>query len=59
MRILGIDPGYAIIGWGILDYEKNKFSVVDFGAITTPAGMAFPQRLQCIDDDIRYISGTF
>ena len=55
MRILGIDPGYAIIGWGILDYEKNRFSVVDYGAITTPAGMAFPQRLQCIDDDIRYL----
>ncbi len=55
MRILGIDPGYAIIGWGILDYEKSRFSVVDYGAITTPAGMAFPQRLVCIDNDIRYI----
>ena len=48
MRILGIDPGYAIIGWGILDYEKNRFSVVDYGAITTPAGMAFPQRIELI-----------
>lgn len=55
MRILGIDPGYAIIGWGIIDYEKNRFSVVDYGAITTPAGMAFPQRLECIDNDMRYL----
>lgn len=55
MRILGIDPGYAIIGWGILDYEKNRFSVVDYGAITTPSDMAFPQRLECIDNDMRYL----
>ena len=32
MRILGIDPGYAIIGWGVLDYKGNKFSVVDYGS---------------------------
>ena len=50
MRILGIDPGYAIVGWGIIDYEKGKFSVVDFGAITTPAGMDFPARLSIIYD---------
>lgn len=55
LRILGIDPGYAIIGWGILDYEKNRFSVVDYGAITTPAGMPFSQRLECIDEEICYI----
>ncbi len=51
MRILGIDPGYAIIGWGVLDYERNHFSVVDYGAITTPAGMPFPQRLENIYND--------
>lgn len=55
MRILGIDPGYAIVGWGVLDYEKNKFSIVDFGAITTEAGTPFPERLQIIYEDISYI----
>ena len=55
MRILGIDPGYAIIGWGVLDYEKNKFSVVEYGAITTPAGMPFPQRIELIYDEISAI----
>jgi crossover junction endodeoxyribonuclease RuvC len=35
MRIIGIDPGYAITGYGVLDYEGNKFKVVDYGAITT------------------------
>ncbi len=48
MIILGIDPGYAIIGWGILEYRANKFSVIDYGAITTEAHIPFPERLQTI-----------
>lgn len=55
MRILGIDPGYAIIGYGILDYQNSKFSVVDFGAITTPAGMDFNKRLELIFDEMMLI----
>ena len=51
MRILGIDPGYAIIGWGVLDYDNNHFKIVDFGAITTPAGMPFNQRIKIIYDE--------
>ena len=39
MRILGIDPGYAILGYGILDMKGNRFSVVDYGSILTDAGM--------------------
>ncbi|MGN0732685.1 MAG: crossover junction endodeoxyribonuclease RuvC [Emergencia sp.] len=46
MRILGIDPGYAILGWGVLDLKGNHFSVVDYGAITTDAKMEMPLRLQ-------------
>ncbi|MDO5302684.1 MAG: crossover junction endodeoxyribonuclease RuvC [Clostridia bacterium] len=46
MRILGIDPGYAILGWGVLDMKGNHFSVVDYGAITTDAKMEMPFRLQ-------------
>ena len=45
MRILGIDPGYAITGYGIVDYVGNKFRVVDYGAITTDAGVPMPERL--------------
>ena len=41
MRIIGIDPGYAIVGYGVLDYEKTRFSVVNYGAITTAAGTSF------------------
>ena len=48
MRIIGIDPGYAIMGWGILDLKGNKFSVVDYGSITTDAGVDVAKRLQHI-----------
>ena len=48
MRILGIDPGYAIVGYGIIDYNANHFSVVDYGAITTKAHTPFETRLVSI-----------
>lgn len=52
MRILGIDPGFAIVGCGVVDYSNNHFNVVDFTAITTPAQMPFNRRLEKIYDDI-------
>lgn len=52
MVILGIDPGYAIVGYGILDYRNNHFSIVTFGAITTQAGMPFNRRLEIIYDEL-------
>lgn len=50
MIILGIDPGYAIVGYGVLDYKNNRFSVLDYGAITTEAGTPFNERLEIIYD---------
>ncbi|MBQ9878914.1 MAG: crossover junction endodeoxyribonuclease RuvC [Clostridia bacterium] len=52
MRIAGVDPGYAIVGWGVVDYEAGRFRVVDYGAVTTPAHTYFPDRLEKIYDDI-------
>ena len=52
MVILGIDPGYAIVGYGFIRYEKNRYQVLNFGAITTPAGMDFTQRLKEIYEDL-------
>ncbi len=52
MRILGIDPGYAIVGYGVLDYDRNQFAVVNYGAITTQAGTQFDARLKEIYDDM-------
>lgn len=48
MRILGIDPGYAILGWGVVDVVGNKFSVVDYGSILTDTSMEMPARLQVL-----------
>lgn len=52
VRIIGIDPGYAIVGFGILDYTKSVFSVVGFGAVTTQAHTPFDIRLKTIFDDV-------
>lgn len=55
MIILGIDPGYAIVGYGVLEYSNNHFTVLDYGAITTPAGMDFNRRLEIIHDELELI----
>ena len=55
MVILGIDPGYAIVGWGVIEYSHSKFRVLGYGAITTTPEMPFPQRLQTIYNDMCYI----
>lgn len=52
MIILGIDPGYAIVGYGIVKYEGNKFTPVHYGAVTTPANMPFNKRLDKIFNDL-------
>lgn len=48
MRVLGIDPGYAIVGYGVIDYNQSRFKVVDFGAVQTKASAPFSERLQLI-----------
>ncbi len=52
MRILGIDPGYAIVGYGVIDYEGNRFQTVDYGKITTAAQYPLPERLQKIYEGV-------
>ena len=51
MRILGIDPGYAIVGYGVIDYRNTRFTVVDYGAILTEAGTPFYERIEQIYDE--------
>jgi len=45
MVVLGIDPGYAIVGWGVVNYARNIYKPLGFGAITTDAEMNFNDRL--------------
>lgn len=52
MIIVGIDPGYAIVGYGVIRYENNRCVPVEFGAVTTQAGTPFPSRLEKIYDGI-------
>ena len=59
MIILGIDPGYAIVGWGVLEYSRGQFRVLGYGAITTPAGMAFEKRLEMIYKDMCTVIGKY
>lgn len=59
MRIVGIDPGYAIVGYGVLDYTGHNFRVVDYGAITTNAKTDFPIRLDEIYLDMALILEKF
>lgn len=59
MRIIGIDPGYAIVGFGVIEYNKASFKAIQYGAVTTPADMDFNSRLKVIYDDVSYILDSF
>ena len=52
MLILGIDPGYAIVGYGIIQAVNGKYAPVEYGAITTQAGDDFNRRLEEIYDGV-------
>ncbi len=53
MIILGIDPGIAIAGYGVIEDNNNSLRVIDYGAITTPSTMDTPQRLVEIYDGVQ------
>ncbi len=48
MIVLGIDPGLATMGYGIIDYDGRKLKSIQFGTLTTKAGQPMPQRLRSI-----------
>jgi len=50
--ILGIDPGYATVGYGVIEYNGNSFRTIDYGAVTSPANLPFPRRLEMVYDGI-------
>ncbi len=55
MIILGIDPGLAIVGWGVISYHGSRFETLGYGSIQTPAGMPTEQRLCSIYDSLKEI----
>ena len=53
MRILGIDPGYATTGFGLIETEAGGgFHLLRYGVVTTPADLPFPRRLEILFDDV-------
>ena len=58
MRILGIDPGYGTTGFGVLEAERGSVRLVNYGVITTPPGLPFPQRLCVLYDDMTQLLDT-
>ncbi|MBE5039873.1 crossover junction endodeoxyribonuclease RuvC [Ructibacterium gallinarum] len=55
MIILGIDPGFAIVGYGIVEYKNNHFRPLEFGAVTTDAAMPMFDRFRSIYEDMNQI----
>ena len=52
MKILGIDPGYATTGFGLITSERAVYGLLQYGVITTPPDLMFPQRLEMLYDDM-------
>lgn len=59
MTILGIDPGYGIIGYGLVKFDGRRFTPIQFGAIRTEIGAPMPDRLCELYDDLNTILDTF
>ena len=59
MLVLGIDPGYAIVGFGLVETERGKQRLVKYGVITTPAGIPIQSRLMDIERDMNELLDTF
>ena len=59
MRILGIDPGYGIIGYGVIDYINSQTKIIDCGVIETKKDTMFIQRLNIISNSIISIIDMF
>ena len=55
VRVIGIDPGFAIVGWGILDFDGYRFTPVEYGAIITKPDVSFENRLEVIWDELSII----
>ncbi len=53
MRVLGIDPGYALMGWSVIDSKGSGMKLVNYGCIETKAGVPMPDRLRTLQLGIR------
>ena len=59
MRILGIDPGVAIVGFGLIESDRGRLRMLQYGTITTPAGEPLAARLAQISRDMGELIDAF
>ena len=59
MIVLGIDPGYAIVGYGVVEMKNNRYRTLEHGAVTTKAGTDFNRRLEIIYDGIAQVLAQY
>lgn len=59
MIILGIDPGIALVGYGVIDYDGNHIHCLEYGCISTKAGTALPDRLYIIAQEMNQLIDEF
>ena len=55
MRIIGIDPGTATTGFGVVDHDRGRFKFIDAGVIVTPPGMPMPDRLKLLHEELSQV----
>ena len=59
MVILGIDPGLATLGYGVIETQGDRRRMIQFGTVTTPAGVAMPYRLRAIAQGVRQLMDVY
>ena len=59
MRILGIDPGYALMGWGVIDVNGGRMTLVNYGCVETKAGTPMQHRLRALQLGVRDLVNVY
>lgn len=55
MRVLGIDPGSEVTGWGVIEGDARRYALVEYGAVRVPAQLPFASRLLRVSDGIEAV----
>ena len=59
MIILGIDPGLATMGWGVIETDGSRHRLIQYGTLGTPPGQSFPVRLRAIDSGVQELLNIY
>ena len=59
MIVLGIDPGLATMGWGVLNSERGRYETVDYGVVLTPKNETLPVRLAMLEEGVNKLVAKY